>query len=652
MKKFSFLMLCIVLIFGACQKNLDVLSEEQTGLETNAKDILWMMKKVDRGITTKAVGLKDKFWNVGDTIRIKFLPGGSYNQQLEEAVKRYAQIWLDKTEADLFFKYVSPEDYADVKIGFDLDTRKISWATIGTDCKMVNQDTPSLNFYKLGIQDEEIIRREVLKGIGHVLGLGFENKHPDTPVRFNEMGELYLVSFLGLSQEEAMDLMQLYNRDLTNYSVYDPNSIMLLDIPSFALNPSKTLKVNTELSVIDIAFIQEVYKKPYLIRLITNKRFVNFEIDHTMDVDIDWGDGVVTTNVFEHNYVDSSEYTIDIRGDATALTKLVCRDNSISVLEVDENTALKILNCNKNNISNLNVQNLPGLIEIYCDTNRLTTLNFEKNPMLKILRCSDNQLASLNITSNKSLVELVCYHNSLTELDISHNLLLEDLNFPSNNVSSLDISKHISLVNLDCSANPLHQLDVSKNIDLKILVCNFNSLTSLDVSHNPNLEDVVCSDNQLKYLDLSNNKKLIGLVCYNNWITSLKIKTLSHLSYIKCNNNRLTSLDISENLNVYSLDCGSNQLNSLNVGKNANLKFIYCDNNPFLTNRDRLLEFAASLVPRTQEEKGSLYIQNSQGEQLIQNICEEKNWLILDTSGRPESFSSRSVFFREMPWRK
>ena len=100
-------------------------------------------------------------------------------KQLEakDEVKQYAAEWL--TYANLVFLYVAPSEDADVKIGFDMDERWLAWSAIGTDCQSVPQDEVSLNFVWLEDEGTAGVKAEVLRGFGHVLGLGFEHKIRD-----------------------------------------------------------------------------------------------------------------------------------------------------------------------------------------------------------------------------------------------------------------------------------------------------------------------------------------------------------------------------------------------------------------------------------------------------------------------------------------
>ena len=198
----------------------------------------------------------------------------------------------------------------------------------------------------------------------------------------------------------------------------------------------------------------------------------------------------------------------------TALTKLDCRRNQLTSLDVSKNTALKVLNCNNNPLTSLVLGGNTALTQLSCINNQLTSLDLSKNTALEELDCGDNQLASLDVSANTALKELYCSGNPLTALDVSANTALTDLNCINTQRASLDVSANTALTSLLCGENQLTSLDVSKNAALKDLDCRWNQLTSLDLSANPELSFSHCSPNNNTYrltLDASRTLDLTTL---------------------------------------------------------------------------------------------------------------------------------------------
>ena len=134
------------------------------------------------------------------------------------------------------------------------------------------------------------------------------------------------------------------------------------------------------------------------------------------------------------------------------------KDDSLSDTEI---AAVKAIDCFEKGISDLTgISHFTALKKLNCTKNQLTRLDVSKNTALTILDCDNNQLTSLDVSKNTSLRVLVCFKNQLT---------------------TLDVSKNTALTYLDCRFNQLTALDVSKNTALRVLLCDGNQLTSMDL---------------------------------------------------------------------------------------------------------------------------------------------------------------------------
>ena len=159
----------------------------------------------------------------------------------------------------------------------------------------------------------------------------------------------------------------------------------------------------------------------------------------------------------------------------TALTKLTCRWNPLTSLDVSQNTALQVLNCNNNQLTSLVLGGNTDLTKLDCCWNQLTSLDVSKNTALEELDCGDNQLTSLDVSKNTALTSLRCAKNQLASLDVSKNTALEDLDFRWNQLTSLDVSANTALKDLDCRWNQLTSLDLSANPKLSFSHCSTNN---------------------------------------------------------------------------------------------------------------------------------------------------------------------------------
>lgn len=189
----------------------------------------------------------------------------------------------------------------------------------------------------------------------------------------------------------------------------------------------------------------------------------------------------------------------------TALTRLDCRENQLSTIDLHELTTLETLDCR---------------------WNQLTELDVSSNTALKYLSCSNNNLKTLDVSKNTALRHFGVYSNQLTVLDVSKNTAMTQFDCTSNQLTALDVSKNVALEYLYCGGNQLTVLDISKNVALKYLYCGYNLLSSMDLSNNISLKTISCTDNRLASLDVSKCMALTELYCYRNQIKGTNMDAL------------------------------------------------------------------------------------------------------------------------------
>ena len=245
----------------------------------------------------------------------------------------------------------------------------------------------------------------------------------------------------------------------------------------------------------------------------------------------------------------------------TNLVYLNCQGNELTEVDLSHNTKLKDLNLMFNKLTALDISKNTALKDLICDYNQLTSLDVSNNTALTLLMCEYNELTALDVSKNIALTDLYCRINQLTSLDVSNNTKLKRLWCYSNQIKQLDLSKNTLLGSLDCASNQLTTLDVSNNKELQHIGCGYNQLTSLDVSQNTELVILGCDENQLSSLDVSQNTKLVELNCRNNQLTSLDISTNLTLNIFLCNpmndasgNNLLEKIYMAEEQDIEGFD--------------------------------------------------------------------------------------------------
>ena len=235
----------------------------------------------------------------------------------------------------------------------------------------------------------------------------------------------------------------------------------------------------------------------------------------------------------------------------------------------DSVSIANIANVKKLDVSNQNISDLSG-INYFTD--------------LIILVCENNSLTSIDISQNSNLEKLNCRYNQISNIDLSQNTALSTLNLSDNNFSSINITQNTGLEQLSCEDNLLTSLDVSNNTSLRYFICGDNQLANLDISANPALTYLGCHANQLTSLDVSNNTALEVLSFGKNQLSVIDVSNNTSLNEIRCYENQLTSLDLSTNTNLTKIDLSYNPLTCLNLknGFNTNIVVFNSKKNPNL----------------------------------------------------------------------
>lgn len=167
------------------------------------------------------------------------------------------------------------------------------------------------------------------------------------------------------------------------------------------------------------------------------------------------------------------------------------------------------LNVNTQNISDLTgIEDFTLLQQLWAWNNTLTSLNVSQNSVLNDLQIYNNQIGSIDLTNNPNLAQLNVSNNNFSNLDVSQNLQLNGLNIGTNNIAAIDLSNNSNLGVLAINNNPISAIDVSANTNLVFLNLNFNpnlsnvnaangsntSLVNLYTSGSPNLNCIQVDD--------------------------------------------------------------------------------------------------------------------------------------------------------------
>lgn len=184
-----------------------------------------------------------KMWINGSTLRVRFL-GGTADQQ---AIAKEQVLWWIQ-HANLKFVFNNAPD-AEIRIAFNQDDG--AWSFVGTDCRKVTQNEPTMN---LGFLDGGTAGHE----FGHAIGLGHEHQNPSGGIVWND--EVVIRDLSGPPNSWTEDqirhnVLQKYRVDQIKGTQFDPDSIMLYFFPDSWVKTGKGTKANEVLSAVDRTFI-------------------------------------------------------------------------------------------------------------------------------------------------------------------------------------------------------------------------------------------------------------------------------------------------------------------------------------------------------------------------------------------------------------
>lgn len=276
----------------------------------------------------------------------------------------------------------------------------------------------------------------------------------------------------------------------------------------------------------------------------------------------------------------------------TYLSYLDLYGNSLTSINLDNDSALTYLNCSYNNLSasGLDLTDCVSLIELYCDSCGLTTINLSNLTELQSLSCSFNNLIALDVSFNQKLNYISCLYNYLDFYNDSSLLSQFDNMRTTNNayvnyypqlisedsvINSQEIQLLENFAKFENNNEYLDWLDNDGNVSLRKLqyyarfeyngseyriveldVSNLDIEGSLDLSSFDCLKELYCNDTSITSLNLNNCNNLEKLYCENSDISSLTLPIVSStenskLSELSCQNNKI-------DINIFTDDIVSN----------------------------------------------------------------------------------------------
>lgn len=197
--------------------------------------------------------LTERKWKPGRTLRVKFLDG---NREVQRKVEEVAHQWEDHANVKLDF--VEDGD-AEVRISFQ---RPGSWSYLGTVALVIPPTDPTMNFgwLKPNSPDDEY-SRVVLHEFGHAFSCIHEHQHPEAGIPWDrEKVYRYYRITNGWDRDKVdRNVLDRYSADVTQFSSFDPTSIMQYAVPNELTLGDFSIGWNRVLSSTDKSFIGTIY---------------------------------------------------------------------------------------------------------------------------------------------------------------------------------------------------------------------------------------------------------------------------------------------------------------------------------------------------------------------------------------------------------
>jgi hypothetical protein len=273
----------------------------------------------------KAISPIGKAWMNGSTLQVRFIGGSAGNRNI---AREQAGWW--SAMANLKFDFNDAPN-AEIRIAFDSSDG--AWSYIGTDCRDIPLNQPTMN---LGFLDGGTAAHE----FGHAIGLAHEHQNPAGGISWNEavvISELAKSPNFWDEETTRHNVLRKYTVDQINGTVFDPKSIMLYFFPASWTTNGIGTDANNVLSQMDKDFIAgaKMYPKTGGIAATATPLQVNARRRTQASIG-----AVGEEDLFKFTAESDGRYVIDTRGPTDVVMKLFGPNSETALIAEDDDSGI------------------------------------------------------------------------------------------------------------------------------------------------------------------------------------------------------------------------------------------------------------------------------------------------------------------------
>lgn len=273
----------------------------------------------------RAIAPIGKTWMNGSTLRVR-LVGGTAAEHAK--VREQAGWWA--AACNIRFVFNDAPD-AEIRIAFDQDDG--AWSYIGTDCRDIPLNQPTMN---LGFLDAGTAAHE----FGHAIGLAHEHQNPAGGIQWNEevvIREMAKSPNFWDAATTRHNILKKYSQNQVNGTAFDRDSIMLYFFPpEWTLNGIGT-KENDVLSAVDKMFAagSKMYPKTGATASQATVLKVNAAKRTAASIGKEGEE-----DLFRFTAPKDGDYVVDTRGPTDVVVKLFGPDSETALIAEDDDSGI------------------------------------------------------------------------------------------------------------------------------------------------------------------------------------------------------------------------------------------------------------------------------------------------------------------------